>query len=132
MRINAAIDSDDESQDRFEEADQSSEEEGSSEGEDSSEVASNADVRIEQSALEDLVPVLDDLDDRPKKRARGLASQGSSKRPPLPKTVHTRGKTCVGDATIMSVFEATAATPARLPDIGSGPGPRTLDYLSYL
>jgi hypothetical protein len=93
MRLDAGTVSDEESQDRFEEVDQSSEEESSSGGEDaSSEVPSNGDETMEQATLGDLVPVLDDPDGRPKKRARGLASQGSSKRPPLHKTVHTRGK----------------------------------------
>lgn len=104
MVVKNTLESDEESLDRFEIDDQSSKDDSSSDnGDASSEVAFGVDGTVEQIALGDLVPVLEAAEERPKKRARGLASQGSSKRPRLSKAYHTRGKPFYSTITLLKI-----------------------------
>lgn len=97
--VDLATDSDDEALDRFDANDQSSDDDSSSDMQGiASEDESDGNEPAEDSTLEDLVPVLGRVDERPIKRAqsRSLASQRSSRRQPLAKTLHVRGKILLG------------------------------------
>ena len=90
MNIDAIADTDDDVQDQFQEEDiQSSEDDTDVEGQ-PSEDGSDVNGEPEETPLEDLIPVTDDIDDRPIKRRKTRQTE-FAKKSPDPQNVYTRG-----------------------------------------